>query len=172
MSRHAFDHIDWDDTSAQDSAQAADCLGGAVMLDLTQFDGHTPGPWVPVEVMGAAVGFAVGDAERKTIACVVKAFGAEPLPSRINARLIAAAPELLTEVIRLRAELEALMGASADLVADVDGLIGESAGVAGLHLNGDVAEWDALLPGGRFERLSSLDIVRELSAVDLLEVAP
>jgi len=30
-------------------------------------------------------------------------------------------------------------------------LIDESAGVAGLHLNGDVAEWESLRTGGRYE---------------------
>lgn len=46
------------------------------------------------------------------------------------------------------------------LVDELDGLVGESDGVSGLHLNGDVATWDELLPGGRFERLSSLDELR------------
>lgn len=35
-------------------------------------------------------------------------------------------------------------------------LASESTGVAGLHLNGDIAPWDELLPGGRYERLTSL----------------
>lgn len=46
---------------------------------------------------------------------------------------------------------------AARLVDELDGLVFESDGVSGLHLNGDVATWDELLPGGRFERLSSLD---------------
>ena len=33
----------------------------------------------------------------------------------------------------------------------VRGLINESTGVAGLHLNGDVAPWDELEEGGRYE---------------------
>ena len=33
----------------------------------------------------------------------------------------------------------------------VQALISDSYGVAGLHLNGDVASWDDLLAGGRFE---------------------
>lgn len=33
----------------------------------------------------------------------------------------------------------------------VDGLISDSHGVAGLHLNGDIAPWDELRTGGRFE---------------------
>lgn len=49
---------------------------------------------------------------------------------------------------------------AARLVDELDGLVGESDGVSGLHRNGDVATWDELLPGGRFERLSSLDELR------------
>lgn len=36
-------------------------------------------------------------------------------------------------------------------LAAVDALIRESGGVAGLHLNGDIATWDELRTGGRFE---------------------
>lgn len=42
------------------------------------------------------------------------------------------------------------------LAREVWDLVAESQGVAGLHLNGDIAPWEELLPGGRFERLSSL----------------
>ena len=49
---------------------------------------------------------------------------------------------------------------AARLVDELDSLVGESDGVSGLHRNGDVATWDELLPGGRFERLSSLDELR------------
>lgn len=44
----------------------------------------------------------------------------------------------------------------AALSQEIWDLISESEGVAGLHLNGDIAPWDELLPGGRFERLTSL----------------
>ena len=54
----------------------------------------------------------------------------------------------------------AVDGLAARLVDELDGLVGESYGVSGLHLNGDAAPWDDLLPGGRFERLSSLDELR------------
>lgn len=57
-------------------------------------------------------------------------------------------------------ELEEVLRLAASLVDELDGLVGESDGVSGLHLNGDVATWDELLPGGRFERLSSLDDLR------------
>lgn len=63
-----------------------------------------------------------------------------------NATLWAAAPELL----------EAL----AEMLNDIEGLIGESTGVAGLHLNGDLVTWGELEDGGRFERLSSMSKAR------------
>lgn len=51
--------------------------------------------------------------------------------------------------------------ALATLVSSLDDLIADSEGVAGLHRNGDVATWDELVSGGRFEDwLSSLDRAR------------
>jgi hypothetical protein len=44
------------------------------------------------------------------------------------------------EIARLRKGLKA-----------VEDLINDSSGVAGLHLNGDLASWDELRAGGRFE---------------------
>ena len=38
-----------------------------------------------------------------------------------------------------------------ELLDDIDALVDNSKGVAGLHLNGDVAPWSELLSGGRFE---------------------
>jgi hypothetical protein len=55
-----------------------------------------------------------------------------------------------------------LVQAAATFVTDFDALVGESQGVAGLHLNGDIAEWDELLAGGRFDEwLRSLEPLRE-----------
>lgn len=52
-----------------------------------------------------------------------------------------------------------------ELVNSLNDLIDSSHGVAGLHLNGDVAPWDELLSGGRFEEwLMSLDDARTLLA--------
>ena len=53
-------------------------------------------------------------------------------------------------------ELEGQIHADASLAVEVWDLIGESHGVTGLHLNGDVAPWSEIVPGGRFERLPSL----------------
>lgn len=50
----------------------------------------------------------------------------------------------LAQVARLRAVLS-------DVLTDIDDLINQSEGVAGLHFNGDVAPWADLLPGGRYE---------------------
>ncbi|MDU7523505.1 MAG: hypothetical protein E7K72_19325 [Roseomonas mucosa] len=44
-----------------------------------------------------------------------------------------------------------IAGAARDALTAIDNLIAESHGVAGLHLNGDMAPWDELLAGGRFE---------------------
>lgn len=58
-----------------------------------------------------------------------------------------------------------LLSALANLLDEVQDLIGESYGVAGLHLNGDVAPWSEIEEGGRFERLCSMyqaiDAIRE-----------
>lgn len=55
---------------------------------------------------------------------------------------------------RLAGELATLRQLAEEILA----LVSESTGVAGLHLNGDIAPWDELLPGGRFERLTSLPL--------------
>ena len=77
---------------------------------------HTAGPW-KVQQMG--YGFAITDQE-----------GYEISPTRniSDARLIAAAPEML-------AALEAVLAVAS-----------QSAGIAGWHLNGDLAGWGELLP--------------------------
>ena len=54
---------------------------------------------------------------------------------------------LRDEVLALRADNERLLKG----LHAVDMLIGESYGVAGLHLNGDVASWGELRAGGRLE---------------------
>lgn len=44
----------------------------------------------------------------------------------------------------------ALVEAAKSFMHDVDDLIANSEGVSGLHMNGDVADWESLLPGGMF----------------------
>lgn len=61
-----------------------------------------------------------------------------------------------------------------DLFTALANVMSESEGVAGLHLNGDVAEWDSLTRGGKFEDwLKAYDEVRDhLLALDLIEEKP
>jgi hypothetical protein len=61
-------------------------------------------------------------------------------------------------VDRLVVELHDRIAVLSAGIAAVSGLIDESQGVAGLHLNGDVATWEELRQGGRFEEwLSDFD---------------
>ena len=64
---------------------------------------------------------------------------------------------VLIEQIRRAKKAETQL---AEVVEAVNALIESSEGVAGLHLNGDLAPWEELLAGGRFEEwlgiLSSL----------------
>lgn len=55
------------------------------------------------------------------------------------------------EVADLRDRNAALLSALSGLSEAVHDLIGHSEGVAGLHLNGDLAPWSSLTEGGRFE---------------------
>jgi len=57
------------------------------------------------------------------------------------------AADAADEIERLRAQVERYEKA----LDAVGALIAESDGVAGLHLNGDIAPWPDLLAGGRFE---------------------
>lgn len=64
--------------------------------------------------------------------------------------------EARNEITRLRDEVEKYKLAVDSFV----GLIEASYGVAGLHLNGDIAEWSELLSGGRYEEwLSPIEAV-------------
>lgn len=66
-----------------------------------------------------------------------------------------------------------LLDALSALLDDIEALIGESAGVYGLHLNGDVSPWSELEEGGRFERLSSMSRAREaIAAADAQQAGP
>lgn len=49
-----------------------------------------------------------------------------------------------------------------DLISHLEELMSESAGVAGLHRNGDLAPWDSLIEGGDFDEwLSSFNALRD-----------
>lgn len=69
-------------------------------------------------------------------------------------RLRLKAVELGEQVVQQADEIERLHSLEDELAA----LIDESHGVAGYHLNGDVAAWEELLPGGRYEVLDHFDI--------------
>lgn len=66
---------------------------------------------------------------------------------------------------------DTLTGLALSLVQDLDDLIQHSEGVAGLHMNGDVADWGSLTEGGTFGAwLSSYDRLRH--ALDELFPGP
>lgn len=81
--------------------------------------------------------------------------------------------EALREIEALKAERAELAGVLNALVDDINALVSESHGVAGLHRNGDVATWDEILPGGRFERISSLELAESVitKAAEMMEAA-
>ncbi|AXE31589.1 hypothetical protein DK842_17795 [Chromobacterium phragmitis] len=65
-----------------------------------------------------------------------------------------------------------LLAALSGLVDDIQGLMSESDGVAGLHLNGDVAPWSELEAGSRYERLTHLPDAVAAIAAEKAEPAP
>lgn len=101
---------------------------------------HTPGPWVFESKRDEGDNIFTQRKPQMRIANVYGDCSVEPYQD--NARLIAAAPDLLTE----------LQG----LLEGITALINESEGVVGYHLNGDVAPWGELEEGGRYECLTHL----------------
>lgn len=72
-------------------------------MDTKQFDGHTPGPWVVhkvsrIRIVAPLIHVISTDIQGRT----------QP-EAQANARLIAAAPDLLAENKRLRAALEGVI---------------------------------------------------------------
>lgn len=68
--------------------------------------------------------------------------------------LLTSATNLAADFARAEAERDTARAALAVLakgITAVNALICESSGVDGLHLNGDLAKWDDLRTGGRFE---------------------
>ena len=57
----------------------------------------------------------------------------------------------LGKVADQRDQLQQRVDRLTDGIKGVSILMAESEGVSGLHLNGDIAPWDELLEGGRFE---------------------
>lgn len=74
--------------------------------------------------------------------------------------------DMILEVEHLKMQRDELLSVLDAVVGEIIGLIEESSGVYGLHLNGDNAPWGELENGGRFERLSTLP-----NAVDLIAKA-
>ena len=66
---------------------------------------------------------------------------------------------------RRLAALENMVFLLAKGLVSVKNLIKESSGVSGLHLNGDIASWDELRTGGRFEEWL-LDFDKSLAAIE------
>lgn len=121
----------------------------------------TPGPWIAGDDEDSDY-FLVGPCGDDGIVyqSVVK------LHSETHADYIAAANpaailELITQLEDAQGEIRALRATEAGLrervkelqfgLSEVEKLMDESHGVAGLHLNGDVAPWSELRSGGRFE---------------------
>ena len=79
--------------------------------------------------------------------------------ARVNAAVVLLCETALVganEIERLEKQRDELLAALKGLVDDIRGLMDESDGVAGLHLNGDLAPWSELDSGGMFERLTHL----------------
>lgn len=69
---------------------------------------------------------------------------------------------------------EVLLKAATDALDCFDTLVGESKGVAGLHLNGDLAPWSDLIEGGKLEMWTHgiADLREALAAFRAAEEAP
>lgn len=92
---------------------------------------HTPGPWVFEQQPYSSSSYYIRGHDLRTGRTMTWGKGAVAhiprstvMPMEANARLIAAAPDLL----------DALQGMLA--------IVSDSLGVAGYHLNGDTAGWD------------------------------
>lgn len=103
--------------------------------------GHTPGPW-GISTDGCAP-FTIDSADANI--CELMSGTTADMPTiEADARLIAAAPDLLEA-------LDKALSALQRLHTDVEALIADSEGVYGLHHNGDPSPWDELQQGGQHE---------------------
>lgn len=103
----------------------------------------------------AAIDAAVAEIQRLRAAAPVDFFARYDVMVKESQRQAREAAEAGRKCGQMKQALVAL-------VNEVETLIGESHGVTGLHMNGDVAPWTDLEPGGAFERLGSLTTAREL----------
>ncbi|MEN9885514.1 MAG: hypothetical protein RL758_92 [Pseudomonadota bacterium] len=86
---------------------------------------HTPGPWyVSKEFDGTSIKAGMFHVTHTIKACGFHEPEVDKAVTQANARLIAAAPDLLEALKKM-----------VDIASD-------SRGVAGYHLNGEIAEWD------------------------------
>lgn len=113
----------------------------------------TPGPWevkreepefgVPYDAVVAAA-----DGYSRSRCCEVYRWDA---PTSRDADFIAHSWQDISNLLATLAAREEEIARLRRGIESVSCLIAESQGVAGLHLNGDVAPWSDLLPGGHFE---------------------
>lgn len=87
-------------------------------LDLSQFEGHTPGPW---ESDGSCVRIYQ---DGRVEFCVAGGAADPPGMMHSNARLIAAAPQLLAELREARARVEKLEDEKLLLLRELEKLMG------------------------------------------------
>lgn len=74
--------------------------------------------------------------------------------TRLDSFLCLNQKSVVNEIIRLEEQITRLQGEMErykNAVIAINELINNSNGVDGLHLNGDVAPWEELVLGGRFE---------------------
>ena len=86
------------------------------------------------------------------------------LPRQYRVVIGEAFNEAVVEIERLTKERDQLLEALTELTEDIQGLIADSSGVYGLHLNGDLAPWSELEAGGQFEVLIHLPVAEEVIA--------
>ena len=70
---------------------------------------------------------------------------------RTDADIFIASGGQRVATLQLTKQMEAELAVARKGLEAVESLINESHGVSGLHLNGDLAPWDELRTGGRFE---------------------
>jgi hypothetical protein len=88
-------------------------------MDLAQFDGHTPGPWKTHRenispdwlILTDTNGLVIANINPETGPTAASRPATAKMPQEHNARLIAAAPALLSELRTLRARNAELVGA-------------------------------------------------------------